>query len=94
MGGEDISLWSTFVQQSLSEVGIPVEIVRNDRRRLSSSRSYDDHAFDLRHRLASITRKRFPAVSTTVWYRSGQPKGAPWTNQWGWQDATVDKTIR
>ena len=31
-----------------------------------------------------------PAVSTTVWYRSGQPKGAPWTNQWGWQDATID----
>jgi peptide/nickel transport system substrate-binding protein len=26
-----------------------------------------------------------PAVSTSVWYRSGQPKGAPWTNQWGWR---------
>ena len=34
-----------------------------------------------------------PAVSTTVWYRSGQPKGAPWTNQWGWEDKAVDKTI-
>ena len=34
-----------------------------------------------------------PAVSTTVWYRSGQPKGAPWTNQWDWTDPAVDKVI-
>jgi peptide/nickel transport system substrate-binding protein len=34
-----------------------------------------------------------PAVSTTVWYRSGQPKGAPWTNQWDWTDPTIDKII-
>lgn len=34
-----------------------------------------------------------PAVSTTVWYRSGSPKGAPWTNQYGWQSAKVDKLI-
>ena len=31
--------------------------------------------------------------STTVWYRSGSPKGAPWTNQWGWESAAIDKLI-
>ena len=25
-----------------------------------------------------------------MWYRSGSPKGAPWTNQWGWQSEAVD----
>jgi peptide/nickel transport system substrate-binding protein len=28
-----------------------------------------------------------------VWYRSGQPKGAPWTNQWDWTDPVIDKII-
>ena len=28
-----------------------------------------------------------------MWYRSGQPKGAPWTNQWDWTDPTIDKII-
>ena len=32
-------------------------------------------------------------MSTTVWYRSGSPKGAPWTNQWGWQSDQNDKLI-
>src|SRR5699024_11993287 len=34
-----------------------------------------------------------PAVSTTVWYRSGSPKCAPWTNQFGWQSDEVDELI-
>jgi peptide/nickel transport system substrate-binding protein len=88
--GEDISLWSTFIQQSLSEVGIPVDIVRNDGGGFLKQ-VYDDHAFDLATGWHQY--RNDPAISTTVWYRSGQPKGAPWTNQWGWQDPTVDKTI-
>jgi peptide/nickel transport system substrate-binding protein len=88
--GEDISLWSTFIQQSLSEVGIPVEVVRNDGGGFLKQ-VYDEHAFDLATGWHQY--RNDPAVSTTVWYRSGQPKGAPWTNQWGWEDATVDKTI-
>jgi peptide/nickel transport system substrate-binding protein len=88
--GEDISLWSTFVQQSLSEVGIPVDIVRNDGGGFLKQ-VYDEHAFDLATGWHQY--RNDPAVSTTVWYRSGQPKGAPWTNQWGWEDAKVDKTI-
>ena len=88
--GEDISLWSTFIQQSLGEIGIPVEIVRNDGGGFLKQ-VYDEHAFDLATGWHQY--RNDPAVSTTVWYRSGQPKGAPWTNQWGWEDNNVDKTI-
>jgi peptide/nickel transport system substrate-binding protein len=88
--GEDISLWSTFIQQSLSEVGITVDIVRNDGGGFLKQ-VYDEHAFDLATGWHQY--RNDPAISTTVWYRSGQPKGAPWTNQWGWEDTTVDKTI-
>jgi peptide/nickel transport system substrate-binding protein len=88
--GEDISLWSTFIQQSLSEVGITIDIVRNDGGGFLKQ-VYDEHAFDLATGWHQY--RNDPAISTTVWYRSGQPNGAPWTNQWGWEDTTVDKTI-
>ncbi|WP_375412131.1 ABC transporter substrate-binding protein [uncultured Bradyrhizobium sp.] len=88
--GEDISLWATFIQQSLSEVGIQVENIRNDGGGFLKQ-VYDDHAFDLATGWHQY--RNDPAVSTTVWYRSGQPKGAPWTNQWGWQDPAIDKVI-
>jgi peptide/nickel transport system substrate-binding protein len=88
--GEDISLWATFIQQSLSEVGIQVENVRNDGGGFLKQ-VYDEHAFDLATGWHQY--RNDPAVSTTVWYRSGQPKGAPWTNQWGWEDAAIDKVI-
>jgi peptide/nickel transport system substrate-binding protein len=88
--GEDISLWATFIQQSLSEVGIQVENVRNDGGGFLKQ-VYDDHAFDLATGWHQY--RNDPAVSTTVWYRSGQPKGAPWTNQWGWEDPAIDKII-
>ncbi|WP_316186144.1 MULTISPECIES: ABC transporter substrate-binding protein [unclassified Bradyrhizobium] len=88
--GEDISLWATFLQQSLGEVGIAIEIVRNDGGGFLKQ-VYDEHAFDLATGWHQY--RNDPAVSTTVWYRSGQPKGAPWTNQWGWDDAKIDKII-
>ncbi|WP_322514395.1 ABC transporter substrate-binding protein [Rhodopseudomonas palustris] len=88
--GEDISLWATFIQQSLGEVGIQVEVVRNDGGGFLKQ-VYDEHAFDLATGWHQY--RNDPAVSTTVWYRSGQPKGAPWTNQWGWKDEAIDKII-
>lgn len=88
--GEDISLFATFIQQSLSDVGIRVEIVRNDGGGFLKQ-VYDEHAFDLASGWHQY--RNDPAVSTTVWYRSGQPKGAPWTNQWGWTDPVIDKII-
>ena len=67
-----------------------VEIVRNDGGGFLKQ-VYDEHAFDIATGWHQY--RNDPAVSTTVWYRSGQPKGAPWTNQWGWEDKNVDKTI-
>jgi peptide/nickel transport system substrate-binding protein len=88
--GEDIALWATFIQQSLSQVGIRVEVVRLDAAGFLRT-VYNDWNFDLAsgwHQYRSD-----PAVSTTVWYRSGSPRGAPWTNQWGWTDANIDGII-
>ena len=88
--GEDVSSFATFIQLSLVEIGIQVEIVQRDAAAFLSE-VYRDWNFDLatgRHQYRSD-----PAVSTTVWYRSGATKGAPWTNQWGWQDAAMDRVI-
>jgi peptide/nickel transport system substrate-binding protein len=88
--GEDIQLWSTFVQQSLSAVGIKVEIVRLDAAGYLTN-VYKDWNFDIATGWHQY--RNDPAVSTTVWYRSGSPKGSPWTNQWGWTSEAVDKII-
>ena len=52
---------------------------------------YNDWNFDLATGWHQY--RNDPAVSTTVWYRSGQPRGAPWTNQWGWTDEETDRVI-
>ena len=88
--GEDISLCRPSSSSRCGEIGIPVEIVRNDGGGFLKQ-VYDDHAFDLATGWHQY--RNDPAVSTTVWYRSGQPKGAPWTNQWGWEDKKIDKII-
>ena len=88
--GEDIALWATFMQQSLQNVGIGVEIVRHDAAGFLSN-VYKDWNFDLATGWHQY--RGDPAVSTTVWYRSGSPKGSPWTNQWGWQSDGVDQLI-
>lgn len=88
--GEDIALWATFMQQSLQQVGIGVEIVRYDAAGYLSN-VYKEWNFDLATGWHQY--RGDPAVSTTVWYRSGSPKGAPWTNQWGWQSEQNDKLI-
>ena len=88
--GEDISLWATFVQQSLGAVGISVEIVRYDAAGYLTN-VYKEWNFDIATGWHQY--RNDPAVSTTVWYRSGSPKGSPWTNQWGWESAAVDKII-
>lgn len=88
--GEDVSSFATFIQQSLAEVGIQVDVVQRDAAGFLME-VYRDWNFDLatgRHQYRGD-----PAVSTTVWYRSGAPKGAPWTNQWGWQDPDIDRII-
>ena len=88
--GEDVSAFGTFIQQSLGEVGIRVDIVQRDAAGFLSE-VYKDWNFDLatgRHQYRGD-----PAVSTTVWYRSGAARGAPWTNQWGWTSPAIDDVI-
>ncbi|NNM71533.1 ABC transporter substrate-binding protein [Enterovirga aerilata] len=88
--GEDVPLLATFIQQSLQNVGIRVEIVNLDNAGALAT-VYRDWNFDLATGWHQY--RGDPAVSTTVWYRSGSPKGAPWTNQYGWQSAVVDKLV-
>ncbi|MFT8242917.1 ABC transporter substrate-binding protein [Roseomonas sp. BN140053] len=88
MNGEDVPLLATFIQQSLQNVGIRVEIVNLDIAGALST-IYRDWNFDIATGWHQY--RGDPAVSTTVWYRSGSPKGAPWTNQWGWQSDRVDQ---
>jgi peptide/nickel transport system substrate-binding protein len=88
--GEDVPLLATFIQQSLAAVGIRVEIVQLDIAGALTN-VYRDWNFDLATGWHQY--RGDPAVSTTVWYRSGSPKGSPWTNQYGWQSDTVDKLI-
>jgi peptide/nickel transport system substrate-binding protein len=88
--GEDIALFTTFIQQSLQEVGIRVEVVRLDAAGFLRT-VYNDWNFDLATGWHQY--RNDPAVSTTVWYRSGSPRGAPWTNQWGVTDPELDAII-
>ncbi len=85
--GEDVPLLATYIQQSLAAVGIRVEIVNLDTAGALAA-VYRDWNFDLATGWHQY--RGDPAVSTSVWYRSGSPKGAPWTNQWGWQSEAVD----
>src|SRR5260370_15086523 len=87
--GEDVSLWSTFIQQSLSEVGIPVEIVRNDGGGFLKQ-AYAEHASD--PATGWHQYRNAPAVSTTVCHRSGQPNVPPCTNRPGGEDPAGGKT--
>ncbi|WP_375460611.1 ABC transporter substrate-binding protein [uncultured Enterovirga sp.] len=88
--GEDVPLLATFIQQSLGAVGIRVDIVNMDNAGALAT-VYRDWNFDLATGWHQY--RGDPAVSTTVWYRSGSPKGAPWTNQYGWQSDAVDKLV-
>jgi peptide/nickel transport system substrate-binding protein len=88
--GEDVSLFATYLQQSLEAVGIKVDIVQYDIAGALTA-VYKDSNFDIATGWHQY--RGDPAVSTTVWYRSGSPAGAPWTNQYGWQSTKVDKLI-
>lgn len=88
--GEDVPLLATYLQQSLAKVGIKVDIQLLDVAGALAT-VYKDWNFDIATGWHQY--RGDPAVSTTVWYRSGSPKGAPWTNQWGWESAEVDKLI-
>ncbi|QIQ21920.1 ABC transporter substrate-binding protein [Zophobihabitans entericus] len=87
---EDVPMFATFIQQSLAEVGIKVSIANMDTAGALNA-VYKQHDFDIATGWHQY--RGDPAVSTTVWLRSGSPDGAPWTNQYGWQSDKVDTLI-
>lgn len=90
VNGEDVPLFGTYIQQSLAEVGIDVEIVNADYA-ASLAAVYTSYEFDIATGWHQY--RGDPAVSTTVWVRSGSPAGSPWTNQYGWQSDKVDNLV-
>ncbi|QDQ86724.1 ABC transporter substrate-binding protein [Alcaligenaceae bacterium SJ-26] len=88
--GEDVPLFATFIQQSLAEVGIKVEIANHDYAGALHA-VYTSYDFDIATGWNQY--RGDPHVSTTVWVRSGSPAGSPWTNQYGWQSDKVDQLV-
>ena len=92
MNGEDVPLLATLIQQSLGDIGIKVEIVQLDIAGALTT-VYRDWNFDLATGWHQY--RGDPAVSTTVWYRSGSPKGSPWkTSSAGNPTRSTNSSIR
>jgi peptide/nickel transport system substrate-binding protein len=79
-----------YVRQALKAVGIDAQIVNNDPGAHIKA-VYTDHAFDLA--IGSPVYRNDPAISTTVLFQGGLPAGVPFTNQYGYDDPTMDKII-
>ncbi len=79
-----------YVKQALQQIGIAVTIVNNDPGAHNKA-VYTDHAFDLA--IGSPVYRNDPAISTTVLYQGGLPAGVPFSNQYGYDDATVNDII-
>jgi peptide/nickel transport system substrate-binding protein len=88
--GEYTQLWGEYFAQAMKEIGIDVEILTNDAPGFLNG-VYRDHDFDTANGWHQF--RSDPAVSTTVWLRSGQPEGSPWTNQFGWKSEEMDQMI-
>lgn len=88
--GEYTQMWGEYFKQAMGEIGIEVEILANDAPGFLNG-VYLDHDFDTANGWHQF--RSDPAVSTTVWLRSGQAEGTPWSNQFGWTDAEVDRMI-
>ncbi|WP_340109693.1 ABC transporter substrate-binding protein [Pikeienuella sp. HZG-20] len=88
--GEYTQLWAEYFAQAMKEIGIEVEILTNDAPGFLSG-VYRDHDFDTANGWHQF--RSDPAVSTTVWIRSGAPVGTPWSNQFGWQSDKMDGMI-
>jgi peptide/nickel transport system substrate-binding protein len=88
--GEYTQLWAEYYAQALKEVGIHVDLVTNDAPGFLNG-VYRDWDFDTANGWHQF--RADPAVSTTVWLRSGAPKGTAWSNQFGYKSDEMDKLI-
>ncbi|MDO5603642.1 MAG: ABC transporter substrate-binding protein [Paracoccus sp. (in: a-proteobacteria)] len=88
--GEYTQLWGEYFAQAMREIGIDVELLTNDAPGFLNG-VYRDHDFDTANGWHQF--RSDPAVSTTVWLRSGAPAGTAWSNQFGYESAEMDKLI-
>lgn len=88
--GEYTNLWAAYYKQALKQVGIEVELVTNDFPGWVTA-VYRDHDFDTASGFHQF--RSDPAVSTTVWLRTGAPAGAAWTNQYDYKSDKMDELI-
>jgi len=85
---DSIKQFAVFIQQSMQKVGVRMENVVLDFAGYNKSvnREWD---FDLN--TDTGTFRGDPAVGSTIWYRSGQAPGTPWSNQFGWKNEEYDR---
>jgi len=88
--GDDAVRFATFVQQSLARIGVRITITTYDSAGYLAN-VMRDWNFDLTGE--TIGFRNDPQISTTVFLRSGQPRGVPWSNQWGWESPAMDALI-
>lgn len=88
--GEFTMLWGDYFVQAMKDVGIKVELVTNDSLGFLNG-VYRDHDFDTANGYHQF--RADPAVSTTVWLRSGAAPGTYWSNQFGYESAEMDRLI-
>ena len=88
--GEYTQLWGEYYAQALKKIGIAVELVTNDAPGFLNG-VYRDHDFDTANGWHQF--RADPAVSTTVWLRSGAPVGTAWSNQFGYKSDKMDGLI-
>lgn len=88
--GDDAVRFATFVQQSLQRIGVRISITAYDSAAYLAN-VMREWNFDLTGE--TIGFRNDPQISTTVFLRSGQPRGVPWSNQWGWVSEPMDALI-
>jgi peptide/nickel transport system substrate-binding protein len=87
---EQTRQFGDYMRQALKVVGIDAQIVARDGAAHQKA-VYTDHEFDIA--VGSPVWRNDPAISTTILYQSGLPAGVPFSNQYGYADATVDGLI-
>ncbi|MEK1889854.1 MAG: ABC transporter substrate-binding protein [Phyllobacterium sp.] len=80
-----------YLRQALAKVGIDAQIVSNDTPAHLKA-VYTDHAFDIT--VATPVYRSDPAISMTILFESGLPAGVPFSNQYGYANAEIDKLIK
>jgi peptide/nickel transport system substrate-binding protein len=87
---EQTRQFGDYLRQALRAVGIDAQIVNNDA--AAHTRAvYTDHTFDLA--VGSPVYRNDPAISTTILYQGGLPAGVPFSNQYGYNSATMNDII-